>query len=145
MQERRITAAGVERRTFALMARRALEKHVPEARTAAASWGSKANLAWVRFPREDGRFLYLALRRHLNWVTGEIGLSREARDLETLELRAEPDDRHGAAFRVRLGHLLHDEDKWWPAGDTERALVERLEWLALQMRVKVEQFLREHR
>ena len=145
MQERRHTATGVERKTFALIARRALEKHVPEARTGAASWGSKANLGWVRFPREDGRLLYLALRRHLNWVTGEIGLSPDPRDLEALALSAVPDDKAGAAFRVRLGHLLHDEDKWWPAGDTERALNERLEWLALQMRVKVDAFLRERR
>lgn len=141
MQERRRTPG--ERTPFSDLARRALEKHVREAQQESAHWGGKANLGWVRWRDESGHHLYLALRRHLDWVTGEIGVSAEPLDLEALELRAEPDRGDRPRYRVRLGHLLHDEDKWWPARGSARALVERLEWLALQMGVKLGAFLRQ--
>jgi hypothetical protein len=144
MQDRR-AAARSPRRTFSDLARAALEKHVPEARSGAAAWGGKPNLGWLSWRLPDGRFVYLGLRRHLSWVTGEVGVGPGPGDVERLPLLAAPDAAPGAAFRVRLGHLLHDEDKWWPAGETEQALAERLEWLALQARVKLNAFLREAR
>ena len=137
MTERREQRTAKDRAGFAALAKQALEKHVPEARAAGVTWGSKPNLGWLRWPREEGGFVYLALRRHLDWVTGEVGLSPDARDLADLELRAEPASEPGTAWRVRLGHLLHDEDRWWPAGATEAELIKRLEWLALEMRVKL--------
>lgn len=140
MQERRTAVAGTKRTSFADLAREALEKHVSEARTPEAHWGGKANLGWVRYKAPDGRWVFIALRRHLNWVTGEIGISRTAVELEGLDLKAAPEP--GTAYRVRLGEMLHDEDKWWPAGDNEKELVEILDWLVLQMRVKVEKFFR---
>jgi hypothetical protein len=140
MEERRKTVAGAQRKNFALLARAAVEKHVPEARTGAAHWGSKSNLGWVRWPLEDGCLIYLGLRRHLDWVTGEVGVSAEPCELEDLELRAVPGDSCDPGYRVRLGHLLHDEDKWWPSGKSEKELVERLEWLVLQMKVKARTF-----
>ena len=142
MEERRQKQTEAERSSFAKLARQALERHVPEARGAGVTWGEKPNLGWMRWAREDGGFVYLALRRHLNWVTGEVGVSPDARDLATLELRAEPAGAD-TAWRVRLGHLLHDEDKWWPAGADEHALYERLEWLALEMRVKLGRLMRQ--
>lgn len=143
MQERRSPPAGGARATFAELARRALEKNVREARLPGAHWGSKANLGWVRWPDSEGHYVYLALRRHLDWVTGEIGVSSEPVELESLELRAEPDRAEGASYRVRLGHLLHDEDKWWPARGSAKALEDCLNWLALQMGVKLGAFLRQ--
>jgi hypothetical protein len=140
MQERRTAVAGTKRRSFADLSREALEKHVSEARTPEAHWGGKPNLGWVRYRGPDGRYVFIALRRHLNWVTGEIGISRTAVELEGLDLKAAPEP--GTAYRVRLGEMLHDEDKWWPAGDNEKELVEILDWLVLQMRVKVEKFFR---
>lgn len=143
MQERRTTPAAGPRTTFAELARHALEKNVREARRPEAHWGGKANLGWVRWEESEGHHVYLALRRHLDWVTGEIGVSPEPVELEALELRAEPDRTDGASYRVRLGHLLHDEDKWWPARGSAKALDECLNFLALQMGVKLSAFLRQ--
>jgi hypothetical protein len=55
--------AGVSASRFAEHARRALEKHMPEARTGAAHWTFAVNEACVRIPAEDGRYFYFALRR----------------------------------------------------------------------------------
>ena len=143
MQERRQAEPGAARKSFAMLAREALEKHFPEARTASAHWGMKPNFGWVRWPLDDGCWAYMGLRRHLNWVTGEVGISAEPLELDALELRAEPAESCDPGYRVRLGHLLHEEDKWWPAGTSEKELTERLEWLALQMHFKVEKFFRD--
>jgi hypothetical protein len=127
---------------FARHARAALEKYLPEARTASAHWSIGANEAWVRFPRTDGLHGYLGLRRHLDWVSGEAGISREPRNLS--ELFPLPGTPVGdvAGYRIRLGHLLEGEDRWWPVGETERELVERLDDLALQLAVKGGAFFR---
>lgn len=140
MQERRTAEAGTKRRSFTDLTREALERHFTEARTPEAHWSGKPNLGWVRYRGPDGRYVFIALRRHLNWVTGEIGIARTAVELEELDLKAAPEP--GTSYRVRLGDLMHDEDKWWPAGDNEKDLVDRLEMLVLQMRVKVEKFFR---
>jgi hypothetical protein len=97
---------------FARHARAALEKFVPEARTSAAHWNVGVNEAWVRFPRADGLHGYMALRRHLDWLTGEAGIAREPRPLSELVPvpGAVPDDAPG--FRIRLGVLLHGEDRF---------------------------------
>jgi hypothetical protein len=121
---------------FAMHARAALEKQVPEARTSGAHWVLGANQAWVRFPRLDGLHGYAGLRRHLDWVNGEAGVSREPRDLAELFLLPGQPPGDVPGFRIRLGDLMHAENRWWPAGDTERELVQRLEFLALQLAVK---------
>lgn len=143
MQERRNGPPGKQRATFADLARRALEKNVRESRQPGAHWGAKSNLGWVRWQDTDGHYVFLALRRHLDWVTGEIGVSPDPVELETLELRVEPDRAENASYRVRLGHLLHDEDKWWLARGSAKSLDDRLHWLALQMGVKLGAFLRQ--
>ncbi len=127
---------------FARHARAALEKHVPEARMSAAHWSVGANEAWVRFPRADGLYGYVALRRHLDWVGGEAGLSREPREFcELIRLPRRPAGGE-VGFRVGLGELLDGEDRWWPAGESEGELIERLEYLALQLAVKGGAFFR---
>lgn len=122
-------------KTFARLARAALEKHLPEARDSAAHWHRGANVAWVRVRRPDGLYGYFGLRRHLGWVTGEAGLSREPSKLNDLVLLPTIPAGDVPGFRLRLGDLLHGEDRWWPAG-SERELVRRLEQLALEMAVK---------
>ena len=52
---------------FPDMAREALLKHVPEARTGAAAWGRDPGIVWVRWQRADGKYASIALRRHLDW------------------------------------------------------------------------------
>jgi len=128
--------------TFARHARAALEKFLPEARTASAVWSVGHNEAWVRFPREDGLWGYVALRRHLDWVTGEAGIAREPVPLADLAVLPGNRPADAPGFRIRLGHLLHGEDRWWPAGDSEGALVERLGFLALQLAVKGRAYFR---
>ena len=140
--DRRGVAPALRPAVFARHARAALEKHVPEARTSAAHWNVAANEAWVRFPRADGRYGYVALRRHLDWVDGEAGISREPRDLDELVRLPGPITGDEIGFRVGLGELLHREDRWWPAGESESELVERLEYLALQLAVKGGAFFR---
>jgi len=119
------------------MAREALLKNVPEARTEAATWGRRPGIVWVRWQRADGRHASIALRRHLDWATGEVGVSPEpvAHDALPLELGVQFDK---PAFRVRLGVLMHEEDRWWPVGTTTREIRERLEGLVIQLRAKAE-------
>jgi hypothetical protein len=119
---------------FAHHARAALEKHVPEARTGAAHWTMGANVAWVRFRREDGLHAYFALRRHLDWVSGEAGISREPVDLGDLSLM--PGGSGARGHRIRLGELLDGRDRWWPAGESAAELDQRLGHLALQLAVR---------
>lgn len=122
--------------TFARLARAAIEKRVSEARTEAARWGFKPNLAWVGWTLEDGRSVFLGLRRHLDWVTGEIAVCDTASDLEDVPLAN--DVAPNASGRFRLGDLVGEDDRWWPAGDTPAEQVEQLEWIALQLRVHLE-------
>jgi len=122
---------------FPEMAREILLLHVPEARTEAAEWGRRPGIVWVRWRREDGKFVSVALRRHLDWVTGELGISPEPLAHEALPIELGVDfDK--PAFRVRLGVLMHEEDRWWPVGDTTREIRERLTGLVLQLRAKVD-------
>lgn len=136
------TAAGSRPVLFAGHARAALERHVPEARAGSAHWALSANEAWVRFPRGDGLYGYFALRRHLDWVTGEAGISREPRALADLSLLPGAPRGEVAGYRIRLGDLLQGEDRWWPAGDGAAELHERLDHLALQLAVKGRAYLR---
>lgn len=138
------TLSAARRASFARHARAALEKYLPQSRATSARWGSGANLAWVRWRREDGACVYAALRRHLDWVTAEVGLSATPREYRELPPHATRPGAEVAAFRLRLGEILHEEDRWWPAGATEFELVERLEWLALQLAVKGVAALRRH-
>jgi hypothetical protein len=128
--------AAPARRSFARHARAALEKYLPDSRGAAALWRTGANEAWVRFPRADGLVAYFGLRRHLDWVTGEVGLARAPVELGDLRSLPGSGGREASGYRIRLGELLDAGDRWWPAGDTEREMVERIEWLALQLAVK---------
>jgi len=122
---------------FPEMAREILLKHVPEARTEAAEWGRRPGIVWVRWQRPDGKYASIALRRHLDWVTGELGLSPEPVPHEALPIELGVDFEK-PAFRIRLGVLMHEEDRWWPVGETTREIRERLTNLVLQLRAKVD-------
>ncbi len=122
---------------FPEMAREILLLHVPEARTEAAEWGRRPGIVWVRWRREDGKFVSVALRRHLDWVTGELGLSPQPTPHEELPIEIGVDFEK-PAFRVRLGVLRDGEDRWWPVGDTTREIRERLTGLVLQLRAKAD-------
>ena len=123
---------------FPEMAREILMQHVPEARTEAAAWGRRPGIVWVRWQRNDGKYVSIALRRHLDWVTGELGVSPEPVPHEGLPLEI-GQDFNQPAFRIRLGVLMHEEDRWWPVGETTREIQARLTSLVLQLRAKVDQ------
>ena len=137
-------AGGRQPRSFASRARAAIEKHVPETREPAAHWGSRPNLCWVRWPRAGGGFSYIALRRHLGWVTGEAGLALDAIELDDLPLGAAEAPPDAAGYRVRLAELLGEEDRWWPAGGSADETLRQLEWIVLQIRVKADVFFARH-
>jgi hypothetical protein len=121
---------------FAHQARAALEKHVPEARTGTAHWNMGANVAWVRIRRADGLHAYFALRRHLDWVSGEAGVSRDPLDLNDLSPLPGHIDPGARGHRIRLGELLDGRDRWWPSGESAAELDQRLGYLALQLAVR---------
>ena len=132
----RTTTAASRPVMFARQARVALEMHVPEARARTAHWSLGTNEAWVRFRRKDGLYGYFALRRHLDWVSGEAGLSREPHSLGELLLMPGAGGGEAAGYRIRLGELLHGRDRWWSVGPNGSELDERLRFLALQLAVK---------
>jgi hypothetical protein len=136
--ERRATP-GAPRPSFATLARTAIEKHVPESRQQDAAWHEAPNTAWVRWHEGNGYF-YLGIHRHLNWLNGEVGASDRPLDLGELPLADGPhaSDR---AVRVRLGDLL-EGDRWWRAGSTLEELGERLDWIALQLGVRGQAWMR---
>jgi hypothetical protein len=133
-------AGGRQPRSFASRARAAIEKHIPETREPAAHWGARPNLCWVRWPHAGGGFSYLALRRHLGWVTGEAGLALDPLELDAVPLVAAEATPDAAGYRVRLAELLGEEDRWWPAGSTAEETLRQLEWIVLQIRVKAEAY-----
>jgi hypothetical protein len=137
-------AGGRQLMSFASRARAAIEKHVPETREPAAHWGSRPNLCWVRWPRAGGGYSYLALRRHLGWVSGEAGLALEPIELNDLPLGAAEAPPDAAGYRVRLAELLGEEDRWWPAGGSPEDTFRQLEWIVLQIRVKADAFFARH-
>ena len=135
-----VKPGGRPSRSFAARARSAIEKQVPETRTPEAHWGARPNLCWVRWPRAGGGFSYLALRRHLGWLTGEAGAALAPVELGALPLGAAEAPPDAPGYRVRLAELLGEEDRWWPAGDTTEELIRQLEWIVLQIRVKADAF-----
>ena len=131
------------RASFAEIARAALTKHVQAARRPDAEWFARPNLCWVRWRRADGWVYYLGIRRHLRWMTGEVALSREPRDLEELPLGI-PEAEFATGHRTRLGELLGHGDRWWQGGNDAKSFLERVDWIALQMAVKAEAYLLRH-
>jgi len=118
---------------FSAIARMAIEHAVPETRAPQAEWHEKINDAWVRWPLEGG-YAFLRLHRHLDWITGEFGIAREAVAIDALTLLPEESPKSPGAM-IRLGDLLGEPDRWWNAGADQKALAERLDWMALELRV----------
>ena len=137
-------AGGHKDESFATLARAAIEKHVPEARGPAGRWRLAPNLAWVCWARPGGGFSYLALRRHLNWLTGEAAVASESRDLEDLPLGSADAPPDAAGYRVRLGELIGESDRWWPAGGNVAETSRQLEWIVLQLRLKADAWFARH-
>jgi len=143
MEEHRRNHVAGARVAFAELAREAIARAVPEARESAAHWHLGINMAWVRFP-EDGRWTFIGLHRHLDWLSGDAGNAFEPCAMDDLFALPGVPERVVFGHRVRLGDLLGGEDRWWRAGADEHALSERLQWMALQLRVKGRSFFLNH-
>lgn len=125
-----------ERQSFSTLAREAIRKHAPESMAAEAWWSVANNAVWVRWVLEPGSFAYLGIQRHLDWISGETGISHEPVELGRLFPLPGVPAGPVPGWRIRLGHLTEGDDRWWPAGSNEAELIERLEWMVLQLRVK---------
>jgi hypothetical protein len=140
--ERRGRAPNPNRPTLGALVRIAIRNRIRESRAEDALWQSSHNLGWVRYACEDGRFVYCGIRRKMGWITGEMGIAHEALELDQLTLvNAIPSSAPGMTCRIQLGMLLHGTDKWWSFGGTEKGLTERLDWIALQMNLRMFSFL----
>jgi len=144
MEEQRRSGPRANRAPFSELARGAIRAVVAETRSPDAHWHLAVNMAWVRFP-EAGRWSFIGLNRHLDWLSGDAGVANAACDMDDLYPLPGTPERVVPGYRVRLGDLLAGEDRWWRAGADERSLVERLEWMALQLRVKGLAYLQHHR
>jgi hypothetical protein len=128
-------SAAAVRTPFAELARDAIRRAVMEARAPDAVWHLGINMAWVRFPEDHG-YTFIGIHRHLDWISGDAGTASTPCEMDDLHPLPGDPERPVAGFRIRLGDLLAGEDRWWRAGADEQSLAERLEWMALQLRVK---------
>jgi hypothetical protein len=143
MEDQRRNPVTGPRTAFAELAREAIRRAVPETRDPAAQWHLGTNMAWVRFP-EDGRWTFIGLHRHLDWLSGDAGSAGEPCGMDELFPLPGVPDRKVPGRRVRLGDLLGGEDRWWKAGANEVELAARLEWMAIQLRVKGRSYFLHH-
>ncbi len=101
------------------------------------------NIGWARWQLEDGRYVYLCIRRRMDFLTGELGVSLQPLTVEELHpiqtLDALP---ARGACRIQLGFLLEGREKWWSSGGSEKTLIERMDWLTLQLQARLHDFLR---
>ena len=140
-RERRSSEPSARRRTFGELSRAALTTRVRDSRNSEARWVVAPNLAWVSWPREDGRHSYVAIRRRSDFITGELGASLEPVELDSLPLLTTTDGAPASGCRVELGSLLHGHAKTWSSGGSEKTLIERLDWLAQQLSLRLYAFM----
>jgi hypothetical protein len=139
--ERRRNAASADRRPFQELAKIALQLRVRDARVTDARWVLAPNLAWVSWKREGDRYAYAGMRRQLDFITGELGASILPVELDDLPLVATPAEAPPEGGRIQLGSLLHGHGKTWSAGGSEAALIERLDWIAQQLHMRLYAFM----
>lgn len=125
------------------MAQAALRSRLREIRELNPEWGESSNLGWVRWPRGEGLWLYCGVRRRFDWITGELGWSAAPLDLDALPLVRRLGVHVGDGCRITLGDLLHGEEKWWSAGGTEAGFGHRLDWIAMQLQLRLRSFATE--
>lgn len=139
--ERRGRAPNPSRQLFGDLVRFAVRSRIREVRAVDTFWHSSSNLGWARWTGEDGRLIYCGVRRKHSWITGEMGISPQPLILDELTLVPTLPSAPTEECRIQLGMLLHGTDKWWSFGGTEKGLIERLDWIALQMNLRMYSFL----
>jgi hypothetical protein len=140
-RERRKNSPPGDRRSFGELAKAALNLRVRDARVADARWVVERNMAWVSWKREDSRHAYACIRRRLDFIGAELGASIEPAEMDALPLVTTPAQAPPQGCRIELGSLLHGHAKTWSAGGSEKALIERLDWLAQQLSLRLYAFM----
>lgn len=125
------------RASLGQLAHEALRRRLPETRAAGTHWEAGPNVGWVRWVTEDGRFVYCAIRRRAHLITAELGVAAAEVPIDELPRVTAMSDARGDGWRIALGPLLHGHEKWWSSGGNEKAFLERLDWLALQLRLRL--------
>ena len=138
-QERRAGGKGAkpERQPFGTFVRTALRYRLPESRHADAHWWSGPNITWVRWQREDGRYLYCGIRRRRDWLTGELGIAADPLEFDELTVTKSAGGLTVAGTRIPLGYLVSGHDQWWTTGGNELGFTDRLDWLAQQLKLRL--------
>lgn len=140
-RERRKRGPTEGRRTFGELAKAALHLRLRDARGQSVRWTVAPNKAWVSWLREDGRHAYASLRRQSDFITGELGASLVALELDDLPQVETVTDTPAEGCRIALGTLLHGHSKTWSSGGSEEALIQRLDWLAQQLHLRLYAFM----
>ena len=114
-----------------------MRQRLIECRAHDSHWSSGPNIAWVRWQREDGRYLYAAIRRRRDWLTGELGISSEPVDLDELAVAKNAAGLTLRGSRISLGDLTSGHDQWWTTGGNEQGFLDRLDWLSQQLKLRL--------
>jgi hypothetical protein len=139
-RERRLTDDRPVRLPFGALAHAALRRRLLDVRGQEADWETAANLGWVRWQREERRYVYVAIRRRTDGLTGELGVALAPLPLDELPVvRGAIEEIDEGRFT--LGHMLHGHDRLWASGGSEKALIARLDWLAQQLQLRIHSFL----
>lgn len=123
------------------MAQAALRSRLRDLRELEPQWHEGPNVGWVRWSRGERLWIYCGIRRRFDWITGELGWGTDACDLDQLPLVRRLGSRLHDGCRIALGDLLHGEEKWWSAGGTEAGFGHRLDWIALQLQLRLRTFV----
>lgn len=139
--ERRRAQPQKARRSFGELAQDALKFRMRDARVASARWTVQTNMTCVTWTREDGRHAYACVRRKLAMINGELGVSSDPAELDDLPVVDSLKDALPDGCRIPLGMLLHGHAKSWSSGGSEKALIERLDWIAQQLSLQLHAFM----
>ncbi len=140
-RDRRKPVGDEPRRAFGDLAALAIRRRIRETGSDGAFWEHTPNLAWARWCAEDGRFAFCGLRRNVDFLTAELGVSPVEVHLEDLPLVEAIAMAMPTGCRIRLGHMLQGHDRWWSSGGSEPSLLWRLDWLAHQAHLRLRPFL----
>lgn len=139
-RERRKPDDRPNRPPFGELVHLAMRRRLLDVRGTDADWFTARNLGWVRWQRAEDRYVFAAIRRRSDGLTGELGVSVAPLELDHLPLmQAAIEDLE--LGRVTLGYMLHGHDRLWASGGSEATLLARLDWLAQQLQLRVHSFL----
>lgn len=139
MNKERRTGPGAqkERQPFGSFVRLSMRSRLIECRAHDSHWSSGPNIAWVRWPRDDGRYVFAAIRRRRDWLTGELGIANDPVELDELVEVKTVAGLRMSGTRISLGFMTSGHDQWWTTGGNEQGFLDRLDWLSQQLKLRL--------